>query len=147
LTLPRILCVDDESRVLQGLQRLLYRDYQVVTAAGFEAAVACLDASEPFAVVMSDLRMPGMSGAVLLAEMRRRAPDTVRLLLSGEGELGATTLAANEGHIFRFLTKPCPPETLLRALADAVNQYRLITSEKLLLGQALAGDPTSPPAR
>jgi DNA-binding NtrC family response regulator len=134
LTLPRILCVDDESRVLQGLQRLLYKDYDVVTAAGFEAAIACLDPGQPFAVVMSDMRMPGMSGAALLAEMKRRVPDTVRLLLSGEGDLGPTTVAANEGHIFRFLTKPCPPDTLLRALADAVNQYRLNTSEKRLPG-------------
>jgi len=127
---PRILCVDDEPRVLEGLQRVLYKDYDVFTALGSEAALACLDPGEPFAVVMSDMQMPGMSGAALLVEMRRRAPDTVRLLLSGQGHVGPTEQAANEGHIFRFLTKPCPPETLLRALADAVSQYRLLTAEK-----------------
>jgi DNA-binding NtrC family response regulator len=137
LTQPRILCVDDESRLLEGLQRLLYRDYDVSIATGAEAALACLDPGAPFAVVMSDMQMPGMSGAALLAEMKQRAPDTVRLLLSGQGALAPALLAANEGQIFRFLTKPCPPETLMRALADAVNQYRLSTSERLLLEQAL----------
>lgn len=133
MTGPRILCVDDEPRVLEGLQRLLYKDYDVCTAVGSEAAFACLDPREPFAVVMSDLHMPGMSGLALLAEMKQRVPDTVRLLLSGQGALAPAVLAANEAHIFRFLTKPCPPATLLLALVDAVNHYRLSSAEKLLL--------------
>jgi DNA-binding NtrC family response regulator len=141
LTRPRILCVDDEPRVLEGLERVLRGDYDVVTAVGAQAALACLNPSEPFAVVMTDLRMPGMSGAALLAEMKQRAPDTVRLLLSGQGDLKPTVLAANEGHIFRVLSKPCPVATLLQALADAVAQYRLLSSEKLLL----AGKPAAAP--
>jgi DNA-binding NtrC family response regulator len=132
LSRPRILCVDDEARVLQGLERLLYREYDVSAALGADAALARLNPCEPFAVVMSDMQMPGMSGAALLAEIRKRAPDTVRLLLTGQGDLKAAQLAENEGQLFRVLTKPCPPEALLRALADAVTQYRLITSEKEL---------------
>jgi DNA-binding NtrC family response regulator len=127
VTPPRILCVDDEPRLLEGLQRLLYQDYDVVTAVSSAAAFARLDPSAPFAVVMSDLRMPGMSGVALLAEMRHRAPDTVRILLSGQGALGPASLAANEAHIFRISSKSCPPDALWQALEDAVREYRLIS--------------------
>jgi response regulator RpfG family c-di-GMP phosphodiesterase len=94
---------------------------------------------DPFAVVVSDMRMPGMNGATFLAEARRRWPDTVRMLLTGYSEMDAALAAVNEGGIFRFLTKPCTADTIGAAVADAAEQHRLITAERVLLEQTLAG--------
>ena len=74
-------------------------------------------------MVVSDLRMPGMDGVTLLYLIRQTAPETVRVLLTGKADLEAATSAVNEGNIFRFLHKPCPP-LLLRALEAAVEQYQ-----------------------
>ena len=136
---PRVLCVDDEPRVLEGLQRMLHKHFAVLVSVGGEAALARLSAGESFDVVVSDMRMPGMNGAALLAQFRQRAPDTVRMLLTGHAEIDAAIAAINEGHVFRFLTKPCAPETLAAALEAAVEQHRLITAERVLLEQTLVG--------
>ncbi len=139
MALPRILCVDDEPQVLEGLQRNLRKKFAVSTSPGADSALARLDAGESFEVIMSDMRMPGMNGAGLLAQFHRRAPDTVRLLLTGYTELDAAIAAVNEGNIFRFLTKPCPPDALVAVLEAAVVQHRLVTAEKVLLEQTLVG--------
>jgi response regulator RpfG family c-di-GMP phosphodiesterase len=136
---PRVLCVDDEPSMLAALGRTLRAHYDVVTAAGPDAALARLAADRPFAVVVSDLRMPGTDGAALLARVRALAPDTVRVLLTGEGDLGGAIAAVNEGQIFRFLVKPCAPPTLLGALGAAVEQHRLVTAERVLLEQTVHG--------
>jgi DNA-binding NtrC family response regulator len=78
----------------------------------------------PFAVAVVDLRMPEMDGMALLYCLRIAAPDTVQVLLTGYGDLDSAVAAVNEGNIFRFLTKPCPAATLLRALEASVEQYR-----------------------
>jgi hypothetical protein len=83
--------------------------------------------------------MPTMNGAVLLSRLRERAPDTVRLLLTGYAEVDAAIAAVNEGQLFRFLTKPCPPEVLIPAIEAAVAQHRLVTAERVLLEQTLVG--------
>jgi response regulator RpfG family c-di-GMP phosphodiesterase len=136
---PRILCVDDEPNVLEALQRVLRKRFEVTIAVCAEPALGLLDAGESFEAIVSDMRMPGMNGAALLAVFHQRAPDTVRLLLTGHAELESAILAVNEGHIFRFLTKPCAPEILTAALDAAVAQHRLITAERVLLGQTLLG--------
>ncbi len=136
---PVVLCVDDEPQVLGGLAVHLRRRYQLLTAGnGFEGLQ--LLASHPeIAVVVSDMRMPGMNGGVFLHKVRERAPDTVRILLTGQADLDSAIAAVNEGQIFRFLTKPCPMATLLASVNDAVEQHRLITSERVLLEQTLRG--------
>src|SRR6202011_3562041 len=73
------------------------------------------------------------------AKVREHVPDTVRMILSGQADLQATIAAVNEGHIYRFLSKPCPPDQLLAAVADGLRQYRLLTAEKVLLEQTLSG--------
>jgi response regulator RpfG family c-di-GMP phosphodiesterase len=93
----------------------------------------------PIAVIVSDMRMPGMDGAALLAKVRELHPDTVRVLLTGEPGRDAVVSAVNRGQIFRFLTKPCPPEELLACIEAAVDQYRLVTAERVLLEQTLIG--------
>jgi response regulator RpfG family c-di-GMP phosphodiesterase len=139
MALPRVLCVDDEPQILEGLGRVLRKKVELSTSAGPEAALARLDAGETFEVVVSDMRMPGMNGAALLARFHQRAPDTTRLLLTGYAELDAAVAAVNEGHVFRFLTKPCPPDVLIPALEAAVAQHRLVTAERVLLEQTLVG--------
>jgi CheY-like chemotaxis protein len=93
----------------------------------------------PYAVVISDMRMPGMSGSEFLARARRQAPDTVRMLLTGYTDLGAAAAAVNEGNIFRFLTKPCAKEDLVAAIGAGVEQHALIRAEKELLENTLMG--------
>jgi response regulator RpfG family c-di-GMP phosphodiesterase len=136
---PRILCVDDEKNVLEGLTRTLRSLYDVETAVGGAQGVETLEAKGPFAIVTSDLRMPQMTGVQFLKRAREIAPDTVRVLLTGQGDMEAAIGAVNDGNIFRFLTKPCPTETLVAALAASSEQHRLITSEKVLLEQTLRG--------
>jgi FixJ family two-component response regulator len=139
-TMPaKILLVDDEPAVLAGYERTLHREFQVDTAVGGELGLQAILRSGPYAVVISDMRMPGMSGSQFLAKVRKSAPDTVRMLLTGYTDLGAAMEAVNEGNIFRFLTKPCAKEVLLAAIQSGVEQNELIRSEKELLEHTLLG--------
>lgn len=135
----KVLCVDDEPQVLEGLALHLRRRYEVVTAKSGAKGLQVLEQSGPFTIVLSDMRMPGMDGAAFLAEVRKDAPDTIRMLLTGHADLQAAIAAVNEGQIFRFLTKPCPSEQLLKAFDAATEQHRLITAERVLLEQTLHG--------
>lgn len=136
---PRILCVDDEPQILESLSLNLRRPYDVDTATSGAAALEILTNEPTTAVVISDMRMPGMDGAAFLARARQVAPDAVRMLLTGQADIDSAIAAVNEGQIFRFLTKPCPPPILLAALGAAVEQHRLITAERVLLEQTLHG--------
>ncbi len=131
--LPRLLCVDDEPNVLAAMERNLFGEFEVVTANGGEAGLEAIRWQAPFAVVMSDMRMPGMDGATFLAKVREASPDSVRLLLTGQADLESSIAAINKGAIFRYLCKPCPKDELTAILHEAVNQYRLQRAEKELL--------------
>jgi response regulator RpfG family c-di-GMP phosphodiesterase len=134
-----ILCVDDDANLLDGLKRQLRKQFTLETALSGEAGLVLLKEQGPLAVVVSDMRMPGMNGARFLAQVRALAPDTVRILLTGQTDIQDAIAAVNEGNIFRFLTKPCPPEVLASALQAALQQYHLITAERTLLEQTLRG--------
>lgn len=136
---PRILCVDDESNLLEGLRRTLRKNFDVHLAQSGTRALEILTRDPGFAVISSDLRMPRMNGIEFLSQARKVAPDSTRILLTGNADLKAATAAVNEGHVFRFLSKPCPPATLLPAFEDAVEQHRLITNERVLLQETLLG--------
>jgi response regulator RpfG family c-di-GMP phosphodiesterase len=138
-TRARILCVDDEPNVLEGLKRHLRRQFDVEIATGGPQGIEVLRTVGPVEVVVSDMRMPGMNGAAFLASVRQDFPDTVRLLLTGASDLDSAIAAVNEGQIFRFLAKPCAPEVLLAAVDAAVQQHRLVTAERVLLEQTLHG--------
>jgi len=129
---PRILLVDDDPRILSGLRRQLHRDFQVVTAESGAHALTALAAEKDFAVVVSDMRMPGMDGAALLARIRVESPNTTRILLTGQTELNAAVRAINDGQIFRFLSKPCPPDVLEKCLQEAVARNRAALDEQRL---------------
>ncbi len=135
----KILCVDDDPQIIEGCRRGLRKKFRIDTALGPEAALEAIGSRGPYAVVISDMRMPGMDGIQLLSRIRELAPDSVRMMLTGYADQGTTIEAVNEGNVFRFLTKPCPPETLTKALHDGITQYRLVTAEKELLGKTLRG--------
>ena len=135
----RILFVDDEQHVLGSYRRILRKNWDIVTALGGETALDIFDNKGPFAVVVSDMRMPGMNGIQLLTKIKEISPDTVRMMLTGYADFNTAMEAVNEGHIFRFLTKPCPPDLLNRALQEGVRQYRLIKAEQELLNKTLKG--------
>jgi response regulator RpfG family c-di-GMP phosphodiesterase len=139
MPLARVLCVDDEPKLLEGLGRFLVGKCTVVTAPNGDEALKIVAAQERFDVVVSDMNMPGMTGTELLKECRRLSPDTVRVLLTGETDLDVAIKAVNEGHLFRFLTKPCPSRTFVDTVMAAIEQYRLITAERVLLDQTLVG--------
>lgn len=137
--LPRVLCVDDESHIVESLALHLRRDYEVHTAVSGEQALGKLKELGPVAVIVSDMRMPAMDGATLLNRVMKNYPDTSRILLTGEPGRDVAVTAVNDGQIYRFLTKPCPPDRLKAAVQAGVVQYRLATAERVLLQETLVG--------
>jgi len=135
----RVLCVDDETRVLEGLERTLFEHFEVTTESNPLQAVKLLETGPAFAVVLSDMRMPELDGAGLLKRAKEISPLTSRLLLTGHADLNSAVAAVNDGQIFRFLWKPCPPEALISALELGVEQYRLVTAERELLERTVTG--------
>ena len=133
----KILCVDDDSNILQGYKRTLRKDYEIFIAEGGEQGLSTIEKDGPFAVVVSDMRMPGMDGVQFLSRVKTVAPDTIKIMLTGNSDQQTAMDAVNEGSIFRFLTKPCPPEVLAKTLDNGLEQYRLATTEKDLLEQTL----------
>jgi len=134
-----VLMVDDEPNVVAGLERQFRRQYRVVTATSGLEGLRLLSESGPFAVVISDMRMPKMNGAEFLSQVRERAPSTVRLMLTGETDILAAAKAVNEGEIFRFLVKPCPEPDLRGAIEAAIRQNELEQAEQFLLEKTLGG--------
>jgi response regulator RpfG family c-di-GMP phosphodiesterase len=135
----KILFVDDDSNLLDSMERSLRRQFRVDTALGAEAGLATMAKTGPYAVVFSDRQMPNMDGIQFLARVREQSPNTVRIMLTGNVDLEQAGRAVNEGNIFRFLVKPCPQETLIRTVESALAQYRLVTAEKELLDKTLSG--------
>jgi response regulator RpfG family c-di-GMP phosphodiesterase len=135
----KILFVDDDPNLLASCERILRRHFQVETAEGGEAGLAIVESHGPYAVVVADRQMPRMDGIEFLGAVRKKAPDTIRIMLTGNADLEGAIRVVNEGNIFRFLTKPCPPDMLARALQDAQEQYRLVTAERELLNNTLNG--------
>jgi len=122
----RILCVDDEPNVLRSLTRLFLDDpYEILTAPSGAEGLLILDRSGTVPVVISDHRMPGMSGVEFLTEVRKRWPDTVRIVLSGYADTGAIVSAINDGQIYRFVAKPWNDDELRITVANALERYDL----------------------
>jgi response regulator RpfG family c-di-GMP phosphodiesterase len=138
----KILLVDDEPLVLAALHRALCTEFHVEMAVGPDEAMQKLENQGPFAVVVSDFKMPTMNGVQFLAYAGKCYPETVRIMLTGQADLNAAMAAVNEGQVFRFLSKPCPATILARTLEAALDQYRLITAERELLRHTLMGSIT-----
>ena len=133
---PLVLCVDDESRMLDALRVLLEPTYTVITAVGAEAALALLAQRPDVAVIVSDMQMPGMNGIEFLERCCALMPEAQRILLTGQADLSTAVSAVNRGQIFRFLTKPCAAAQLLEAIATAAARYAAQKAEKRAARQA-----------
>lgn len=125
--------------MLDGFRRNLCHDFAIETALGGQPALGLVAEKGPFAVVVSDMRMPGMDGVQFLSRIKASYPDTVRVMLTGNTDRDTAINAINEGRIFRFLTKPCSKELIATTLTAALVQYRLVIAEKQLLEQTLSG--------
>lgn len=132
---PRVLLVDDHADFLESVRQLLEGHYEVHTARSGAEALARCDSHGPFAAVLSDYGMPGMSGIQLFAELRQLWPDTPRLLLTGCSDLALALEALEEGAIFRFLTKPPAPARLLENVRAAVEHCVALAEERCLTAQ------------
>lgn len=138
-TLPIVLCVDDEPQILKGLELTIRRHYTFIGATSGPQALEILEETEDVAIIVSDMRMPQMDGVAFLAKSKLIVPDATRMLLTGQADLNSAIGAINDGHIFRFLNKPCPSQMLLIHLAAANHQNQLVTGERVLLQKTLYG--------
>lgn len=132
-----ILFVDDDANILAGYKRQFRPLYNIETATSGQQGLEALALLGPFAVVVADYRMPGMDGNQFLAKAKEVSPETVRMMLTGHADLNQAIEVINEGYIFRFLTKPCSQESLVKALQAGLDQYHLITAERELLEKTL----------
>ncbi len=121
---PAILLVDDEEMVLNALQRLLKNHEWEVLVAGSGAEALEIMAQQPIALIMTDQRMPEMTGLELLREIKTAYPDTVRMVLTGYAEMDVVVNAINQGEVYRFLTKPWKYEELLETVRTGLHHYR-----------------------
>ncbi len=135
----KILFVDDEVNVLAGYERTLRRRFTIETSESGEKGLEMIKRSGPYAVIVADMRMPQMDGIQFLSRVCTLTPNSVRMMLTGNADQQTAIDAVNEGRIFRFLTKPCDPGVLEKALLTGIEQYRLVTAEAELLEKTLTG--------
>ena len=127
-----ILLVDDEPEILFSLRGLLRHDFEVHTAPGGAEALAILR-QHPVHVIMTDQRMPGMTGVELLRRAREECPEAVRIVFTGYADIKAVVDAINEGQIYRYLTKPWDPGELVELLRQACEHYERVAERRRLL--------------
>ncbi|NJN52640.1 MAG: response regulator [Gammaproteobacteria bacterium] len=141
-----VLFVDDERRVLSSMRAMFRRDYEVLLAnSGAEALDLLRD--QTVDVIVSDQRMPGMTGVEVLKQVKALAPASMRILLTGYADLKAIEASINEGEVFRYLTKPCPADELKAAVGLAADVARQAQVEAQVQAQARAAEPASLPPR
>jgi putative two-component system response regulator len=126
----KILIVDDELALLTVIQRSLKNRFDIHFAESAEEGLLVVKSSGPFAVVVSDLQLPGIDGIDFLIKVAEISPDSIRMLLTGHAQLETSIRAVNEVNIFRFLSKPCSPKVLEAALMDGLRHYHLIQTER-----------------
>ncbi|MFH2045598.1 MAG: HD domain-containing phosphohydrolase [Pseudomonadota bacterium] len=135
----KILIVDDDINFLDGIRRHLRKDFNLDTVQYPVEGLEVIKKNGPYAVIVSDLQMPKINGIEFLIQAKEIAPDTVRIMLTGNADLHKTIRAVNEGNLFQFLTKPCSPDTLKNVINLGIRQYRLVIAEKELLEKTLKG--------
>src|SRR5215471_17332913 len=129
----RILIVDDEEAILETMSFTFEDEYDVLTATSAREALAVLDAQAPIAAVITDQRMPEMTGVEFLARVCERHPSTTRIILTGYADGDAMVRAINEGHVYAYVTKPWEPEELKQLVHRAVELHRLrVQNDRLL---------------
>ncbi len=131
----RVLLVDDDANLLDGLRRQLRKRFQITTCASAIEALRLLETEEPFAVVVSDFQMPEMDGVQFLSRAKQISPSLVPVMMTAWGDLEQNESALNDGGIHRFLSKPCSRELLESTLTDCLEQYRLVAHERQLMAE------------
>lgn len=129
-----LLVVDDETDVCDSVHDLLRREFKVLKARNAEEGLALMRSHEVH-IIMTDQRMPKVSGAELLASIRRGHPQAVRMLFTGFADLDSIINAINQGHIFKFLKKPWQPDELEQAVREAAAEYERLVEAAEALGQ------------
>jgi len=135
----KILIVDDDVNMLAAYKRKLSFSYQIEVAQNGVLGLQVLERKGPFPVVISDFRMPKMDGLAFLSKTKTICPDTVRIMLTGHADLNTAIAAVNDGHVFKLLIKPCAPDTLKHSIEQAIRQFDLVQSERILLEETLKG--------
>lgn len=135
----KVLMVDDDRNLLDSFRRQFRKQLNLETAASGADGIQAIRDDGPFAVVISDMQMPNMNGIEFLSRVNALSPNTVRVMLTGNANLDVAIGAVNDGHIFRFLNKPVESSQLLKVITAGINQYRLVTGEKILLNKTLKG--------
>lgn len=136
--MERILFVDDDPNVLQGIRRQLYGMFDLDFASDGQAALTKIDGGETFAVVVADMRMPSMSGTELLKTLAREHPGMVRIMLTGNSNEETAIEATNDGQVFKYLRKPCNREVLKATLEGALRKHREERQSRDMLDRATA---------
>jgi signal transduction histidine kinase len=134
-----LLIVDDEVDVLDSLRHQFHRSYHVLTSASGSQAIEILEQNE-VELILSDQRMPGMSGDRFLREARRLKPDAIRMLFTGYADIQAVINAVNEGHIFRYILKPWDTVELEGIIRQGVEQYDLLAERRRLITELQAAN-------
>lgn len=137
--LRKVLFVDDDPMILDAMKRQFRRHFDITVADNGQQALEYIQQDGPFEVIVSDRCMPGMDGVEFFSKVCEISPDSSRIMMTGQAEFDSAMKAVNEGQIFRFLTKPCPRELLRTTIEAGLEQYRLVTSQKILLTQTLQG--------
>jgi len=135
----KVLMVDDDRNLLDSFRRQFRKHLNLETAASGADGIQAIRDDGPFAVVISDMQMPNMNGVEFLSRVNALSPNTVRVMLTGNANLDVAISAVNDGQIFRFLNKPVESNQLLKVITAGINQYRLVTAEKILLSKTLKG--------
>ncbi len=132
---PRLLIVDDEEAILETMYFTFMDLYETFTSTDASKALEILDENSPIACVITDQRMPGMTGVDFLAEASRRHPETVRIMLTGFADVEATIQAINDGHVYAYVTKPWEPDELKQTVKRAVEHNQLAAENNRLVAQ------------
>jgi DNA-binding response OmpR family regulator len=135
----KILFVDDDPMILSGFVRTFRKYFNVYIAPDAESALEYVENDGPFAVVVSDMKMPGMNGVAFLDKLRKTNPDTVRIMLSGEADMETAVKAMNSGAVFRFLIKPSSHDEILKSIAMGLEEHNRLSGERRLLDETLNG--------
>lgn len=135
----RVLIVDDNQNLLDSMRRQLGRDFKITTCQSAQEGLETVERDGPFAVVVSDMKMPNMDGVEFLKRLAEENPHTVRIMLTGNADQTTAVNAVNEGKVFSFLNKPCDGEQLKQVVRTGMQQYDLVERERELLEGTLNG--------
>ena len=131
---PRILVVDDEEAILETMTFTFEDDYEVLTSSSARDGLALLEREGAVAVVISDQRMPEMTGVEFLARVFALHPTTVRIILTGFADMDAIIKSINDGHVYAYITKPWEPDQLKQVVRRAVDHHALAVENERLVG-------------